>query len=233
MIGFTNGTFYRDESIDRWGKETMDVFLEAGCQTLELNCIDLDSLDDGLSMDPKIIADFEYISMHAPSKITYKDDNETRKILEKMENFCKRFGITTVVLHPDVVEDWEVIKEFPNIPFAVENMDQNKNFGTTLKELKSVLDGTNFSFVLDINHVLTLDPSLELANKLINSFEDRLVEVHLSGYRENLLHAPLFETKQDELIDLVKDLGAPIIIESVLETFEQVKKEVDYIKNSF
>ena len=57
-------------------------------------------------------------------------------------------------------------------------------------------------------------------------------QVHFSGYHEIEKHVPIHQTLQKELMNSLKNWGEkPIIIESVVSNFSELKTEFDYIKS--
>ncbi|MCA9383494.1 hypothetical protein KC909_03955 [Candidatus Dojkabacteria bacterium] len=227
-IGFSNGVLYKLD-VDRWSKEHYKRFLDLGVNAVELNIIDPDHLPSLKAMPKEYLDGFEFISIHAPAMIYYDQDDETKRILAELELISAKLNIDSIVIHPDRVHNWSVFKEY-NAPFAIENMDNRKDKGQLVSDLEKYFKELDAHFVLDINHVLTVDPTLQLAHELIAAFEDKLTEVHLSGYGPSS-HVCLYQTEQEELIDLVKDLGVPIIIESVVSEIPELEKEWDYIQS--
>src|SRR3989339_861897 len=119
-----------------------------------------------------------------------------------------------------------------NIPMAIENLDNNK------RAFKAVADiGKIFKllpkcrFVLDVNHCKANDPSMGLAQDFIDSFKDRIVEIHVSGFR--VYHYPIYKTKQTEILDAIHNPNLPMIIESACKSEQDAKNEIEYIKSYF
>ncbi len=88
----------------------------------------------------------------------------------------------------------------------------------------------------DVKHAFESDSGKNnLAQKLYDNFKDRITEIHLSGYNPQATkheHRPLVETKQNEIIEFVKDKQhIPMIIESDCQDALQMKAEYEYIKN--
>ncbi len=223
MIGFSNGCFYKLK-IDRWSEEMFKIL--GKYNAVELNVIDLKSLEKVETLDRGFLKNFEFVSVHMPKRV-YNDDEETGMVLERFEGIYKRFKVDNFVVHPDNIESLKWFNEF-KMPFSVENMDNRKDKGRFVEEIGFFID-KGFGFVLDINHVYTNDKSLSLADEMINKFKDQLKEVHLSGYLKENIHAPLFKTKQIELIEKIKDLGVPVIIESVFGSLEEMEKETEFV----
>ena len=90
LLGFSTGAIFRQ--VPSVSKEIIDICREIGCNVIELSVMTLEeaellrslvSLGDNLS-------DFKYVSMHSPlANVTYKNDSETKKLLEKLEKAYK------------------------------------------------------------------------------------------------------------------------------------------------
>jgi len=227
IIGFSSGCLHKTH--DRFVRETFDVFRNLGCNALEIMFHDFEDAEKLEALSPEDIRGFEYVSLHAPA-FERIPEGELRGVLEKIERACLRLGIDSVVMHPDKFKDWGVISEFA-IPLAIENMDNRKESCKNAEDLRKIFEETDARMVLDLNHCFSNDPSMKLADELIEVFQDRIVEIHLSGFET--FHDPLFKTRQQEILEKVFDKDILIIIESGCETVEDAKKEYAYIKEGF
>lgn len=231
ILGFSNGDFWKlhEFELERFEHKYLKFLLNQGTNAVELNCRNLESLNFLLENDIKILDEFDFVSMHAPD-IFYKDDAISHKILNSIEKTCKKHPIQNVVFHVDKITNWDLIAKYNQIPISIENMDDTKVFGQTLEDMKSILDRYNFNITIDLQHCFTNDPTMNLAVELQNSFANRIAEYHLSGFKEKVLHYPLFKTNQDIIIKNLLHTDKPIIIESVFDKFSEGKSEVDYLK---
>lgn len=225
ILGFSSGCLYKTH--DRLAKETFDIFKSTGANAIEVMCASVDNISRLLEISLSDLEGFEYVTLHAPNLgIVSQEDLESA--LENFEEAQGKFNFKHVVLHPDGIENWEVFSKF-NIPWAIENMDQRKESGKDVADMKKVFEELNAKMVLDLNHCYVNDSSMELAQDFVEEFKDRIVEIHLSGFET--LHEPLFKTKQKEILGAIYDKNIPIIIESGCETVDDVKKEYEYVKN--
>ena len=109
-------------------------------------------------------------------------------------------------------------------------MDKEKQKYKTAEELMKFFKmKPDWKLVLDLNHCYTNDKTMKLADDMIAGFKNRIAEIHLSGHAE--LHDPLFQTKQNFILDYCNKLDVPILIESVVDDVDDIKKVSDYIKN--
>jgi len=218
IIGFGTGFLYKTHS--RISAETVKLCKEIGCNAIELNPHDDAEFFLLDKLKKKDLAGFDFISLHAPEKLE-------KAILDQIQLLHNRFGFDAITIHAsDLARHQEILKTY-GMPFSIENVDNRKENGRTLEEMKSIMAGSDYGVVLDINHAYINDPTLQLADSLWEEFKGRISHFHLSGYKG--FHDPLIETHQTEFINFVKDKNKPIIIESVLETPAEAKEEFDYI----
>jgi hypothetical protein len=145
---------------------------------LELTTIaepELDALIAFLMENPGALLPFARVTVHAPVRLYTSPSTALTKLPGGLE----------AVLHPDVYPDASSLGERA----VFENMDVAKPFGQTPAELASVFERhPDAGFCLDVAHVLTNDPSLALGHELLDSFGDRLRQLHLSGIAPDGTH---------------------------------------------
>jgi len=212
-------------------KEVVKMCQNMGCDAIELHCLpeEIDRFDKLFELTSDDLNDFQFISFHAPLK--GKKEKEITEIIEKIGKLHNSFHFDAVVVHADLFENQNLFKSF-NLPFSVENMDNQKKSGRTLESMKEIMSRNDFKVTLDINHAFVNDPTLKLAQDLWREFKDRISHFHLSGFKSQGLHDPLVQTKQIEFIDFVFDKNLPIIIESFCQNLAQAKAEFNFIKSS-
>jgi|AntRauTorcE11897_2_1112592.scaffolds.fasta_scaffold13269_3 sugar phosphate isomerase/epimerase len=229
-IGFSQGVMHK--KLDPCSKESIKILRSTNTNAIEVHYRGEDSLNR-IKETLKQIKEFKYRSMHAPSFI-YRDNQETRDLLDKVVKFYNLIGASLAVVHPDKVENWNVFNNYPDINWAVENMDEQKDRYTGVKDFVEFFkENDNWGMVLDLGHCKANDKTMKLAQDFIDAFKDRIKEIHLSGYE--ILHEPLFRTKQKEIIKPCNQMDVPIIIESTFEiddSKEEVLKEFNYILES-
>jgi hypothetical protein len=228
-IGFTHGALHRLHDV--YSADNLTLFKNCGCTGIEANChtpAEIDKLE-------KIIEyfnGFNRVSLHMPVGLVYRNDDETYNILSRLEKIYRKIGAELAVVHPDLVEDWKVFDGFA-MNWAIENMDDRK---TNFKNIADLQDffalHDNWRLVLDVGHCKSNDPTMALADQFKKIFQNRIAEIHLSGYY--VYHEPLHKTGQTEIIDACRGLDVPIIIESTFDVedgVEALKKEFDFILN--
>jgi len=226
LIGFNNWDLYRviEPSYD---EKLLNILYSEKTKALELHFDTLGDLEDLINLKESIYNRFEYLSLHAPD---LKWDIETEKILLKLRDVCQKMDIKNIVMHPHEVKNWDIFKDFQDIPLSIENMDENKPFWQNIEDLWPILDKHKFLWLtLDLQHCFVNDNSMKIADEFHEKYWDRIVEYHISWYNTEYLHYGLYYTKQDEIIKSLKKKNIPIIIESTLNSVDDLEKEVDYI----
>ena len=133
---------------------------------------------------------FRYVSVHAPTKNRQLPERELVERLARMPLQVRSF-----VTHPDTISKVDFYRDL-RWRLCVENMDRRKDFGITADELEQLFQELpEAGFVFDIAHAHDADPSMALAEDLLDRFGGRLRHVHLSSIREGR-HVPL--TAEDE-----------------------------------
>lgn len=225
-LGFSTGTFYRHCDT----AEALQVFKNNNISVVELGFLKPETImDDSLleQITPELLKNFEYVSLHAP-KFVYKDNEQTKSIFERIERINSIRKLDAVVFHPDLVEDFDIFNQV-GFQVAFENMDNRKKIFKTPRELENLVSkNEKFNAVLDLNHVYVNDNTMSLAEEFHKTIEDKLVEYHISGYKE--LHDPLYLTKQLEIINAIQRKDIPIIVESVL-SLNEISLEKEYVSN--
>lgn len=121
-----------------------------------------------------------------------------RRRLRDFEQLCELpLEVRSVVLHPDVISDISVLRRL-GTRAVIENMDDRKDTGRTVEELKPVFEALpEAAFCFDVPHAWSLDPTMGLAHALLDEFRVRLRQLHLSSLDSAGHHVPL--RPEDEL----------------------------------
>lgn len=229
IIGMSTGVLFR--SMASTSQRIIDIQKALGNGAIELGCVRKQRMFALLDLDAEDIrSHFSHLSLHAPTDLKYRADEETKQILKLIETAHRRFQFDLVVFHPESVEDWSVFDNL-SFPIGVENADWRKDFGRTVEDMAKVFERNDFGFVLDVNHCFSNDRTMELARVFASQFSDRLREVHLSGF--TAYHEPISVTGQEEIMRSVPAGNCPIIIESVCLDENQVRQELSYVTSYF
>ena len=224
-IGFSHGALHK--VADKYLESTINVYKKCSNDVIEVFVKDFNEADKLLKIAP-YIKNFLYRSIHLPTDINYKKDEQIVKLLDSAVAFYKEINADYILIHPDRVDNWEIFDKY-KVSWAVENMDKGKKGYKTVEEFISFFDKKpSWKLVLDLNHCYTNDKTMKLADDMIENFKDRIVRIHLSGCKED--HDPIFQTKQNFILDYCNKVDVPIVIESIFDNVDDVKKEYNYIK---
>jgi hypothetical protein len=151
-----------------------------------------------------------YISVHGPTKAWTGTTAELVEGLVALPPF-----VESIVLHPDSLDDASAFRPLGS-RVLIENLDHRPETGRTPQELAPVFDVLPAAgFCLDLAHITAIDPSMRLANELLDAFGDRLREVHLSSFsRETAKHRPLTSADCERFAPVLRRCsGVPWILE--------------------
>lgn len=135
---------------------------------------------------------FGYVSVHAPVKGLAPDESSTAQTLGRLPLFVR-----SIVTHPDALTDVRPYRSL-GTRLVLENMDDRKHTGRTARELATTFDELpEAGFCFDVAHAHAVDPSMSVAQELLDAFRSRLRHVHVSSLRDGS-HVPL--TEEDEAL---------------------------------
>lgn len=229
LLGFSTGTF---EATGLTLNERIAFLHDLGCTALQLGYVKNERVaqEPIADIDIALLENFSWVSFHAPgSRWKYKrDDPGTQKLLQDIEVLHLKHPIDLVIFHPDSLDDLSVLDGY-SFPIGIENMDDRKRSFQDAATLRSIFaTHPHWKFVLDVHHAFLIDPE-KRANELLSAFRDRLAEIHVSGYHDG--HVPLYETQQDVMLDLIRGLDTPIILEGKTANLEAMKQEYQYVQS--
>lgn len=231
-LGFSTGCFFLQqrtlvESIQEIaGVETTAVELNFG-RPEEL----LSLTDNELIQVYEACQQFQHVSVHAPLRDAFFGKHDT-ELLEKLKEVALRTNARYIVFHPDMIDDAAFLEATLGKLVALENMDNRKKIGQSATDLQRFFEiMPSASFLLDLNHVFTLDKTMKLAETLFQLFSDRLVGYHISGYgNETLLHTLLYQTQELEILRGIPDQSFIAIHEGTLHEGDSLQQEYDFIQ---
>jgi sugar phosphate isomerase/epimerase len=169
-------------------------------------------------------------SIHLPwyQTIYKKQDNTTKKILEKTEKLSSLINSELVVIHPDVVDNFSIFKDY-SFELGIENLSFGHKF-TNPDEINTLLEANKeLSFVLDISHAL--ENKIPLTNFL--KLKDRISEIHLSSATRKIQHAFVSTADKTDLENIKKALiSNTIILETDIqkENLNKLPKEISFVR---
>ncbi len=121
------------------------------------------------------LGSLRYNSIHMPFKeVSYENDKETRRLIEKAGIICKDVKCVNAVFHPQCIQNYELIESM-GFPASIENLDKKPGYEgfQTSEEIKAILDlHPRLGLCVDTAHAKSnnLDPrDFLLLNKRISS----------------------------------------------------------------
>lgn len=230
IIWWSTWDFYRVTSIKNTDEVISQYFAVQEANALEIMFHFKENLECQITKEV-IQNNFYHCCIHAPVH-AYQNDEQSNKILKIINNIHHALHTKNIVVHPDAVIDWSVFEQYDKLPFSIENMDNEKKLYESIDDIGKILKKyPNRWFTLDLQHCFVNDPSMQLADDFHRTFWNRIVEYHISWYRPDYIHYPLFKTKQNNIIQALQKKDIPIIIESTFDEKSDLKKEIEYVQN--
>lgn len=137
-------------------------------------------------LDRLDLSQFEYISFHAPSSMERAFETIALGLLEQVA----RRG-WPIIVHPDAVHalgEWARLGD----RLCIENMDKRKTIGQTASDLGEIFTHLpNASFCFDIGHARQVDPTMSEACSILQRFNAKIQQVHVSEVNTQSKHDAL------------------------------------------
>jgi len=174
------------------------------------------------------LAEFQYVSFHAPSKLQTLDEHAVFELLLGLPEAWP------VIVHPELLQTpslWLQLGE----RLCLENMDNRKTTGRTIPELRALFDSfPEATFCLDLGHARQIDPTMVSAMFMLQELGDRLVELHISEVGPRGEHLPLGATTRQAFARVVHLVppDCPLIIEAIIPP-ELIEHELDAVRALF
>lgn len=231
IIWWSSWVFHRISDARNTEEQILKYFALPEANALEIMFNNIDNMQCTITQGSMGEQRAHY-SIHIPVRHKYQDDTLSHNILKTIDMVCKNLPINNIVIHPDTVIDWSIFQEYSHLPWSVENMDERKQSGRSVEDIKKILEENPYLwFTLDLQHCFTNDPTMQLAKDFHKVLWHKIVEYHISWYHPEYLHYPLFKTQQDEIIKNLEKREVPIIIESSFDNQDELAKEIAYIKS--
>ncbi len=181
---------------------------------------------------------FNHVSLHAPD-IPYGQHPRTEKVIEYLKKISEKLNAQYITLHPAGIQDWSLFKEFEG-KLLLENMDPVKGEGQDVDDMNKYFSQIDAGMTLDLQHSYSIDPSMALTDRLIDTFKARIKEVHISGWESPNRHVPLYNfSDRDFIVSRLERLpGVNVVMEGVtMDAFnspngdEMLKSEVEFLRS--
>lgn len=205
-------TGYMEDSRGNWPAMIAQALETSGfaAELAALSEAELPALEAFLAGGPEL--PFAYLSIHAPVKHLRMPEAELVRRLARLAPHAD-----AIVVHPDAIDDPRAYRVLGSC-LVIENMDARKPTGRTVEELAPYFAALpEAGLCLDVAHVLSIDPTLQEGERLLDAYAGRLRQLHVSSTDEECRHLPLtleHETRFAQLLRRCPDV--PWILEAPL-----------------
>ncbi len=205
-IGFSTGSLAPGNT-----RLALEMLRSHRTTAIELSALRTSEVDEVLQVVREVkLEHFQYISFHAPSKWNGMGE---REFLQVAAEIIHRGW--PIILHPDAIQEWDAWHQLGS-QVVIENMDGRKPVGRTVEELTPIFDKLPLArYCFDVGHARQIDPTMKLAQDLLNAFGSRLSEFHVSDVNEYFAHVRLTRESVQLYGPLLQQFPhVPIILET-------------------
>ncbi len=171
---------------------------------------------------------FEYISVHAPSKLVTLTELSVFGLLQSLPPEWP------IVVHPEIMLTPSLWRSLgPRL--CIENMDNRKTTGRTAAELGELFrEYPEATFCLDVGHARQIDPTMATALLMLLEFGSRLRQLHVSDVGARGEHLPIGVLAKWAYARVARHVpeACPLIIESVVSP-EAIPNEISAVSSAF
>ncbi len=233
-LGLSTGCIYK------WcegNDHEIEVLKRLDMNALEINYAQVTELRRSVSeKHVDFLKGLDYLSLHAPfywdakDTMTYRHDDRTIRTLSMLEREVRRLDADSVVLHPQIVEDFSVFEDF-ELPLLLENLPYN-DVDYMVNQFE---EHPEYGMVLDTAHALANSP--ETLDLMVGRFSGRIRQVHLSDrrfdprYGQVKDHQSISSCADLSIFDEVVRLECPFILEIELDDVNSVAEESAFAKS--
>jgi hypothetical protein len=209
-IGFSTGALARGDF-----HRALALLHAHRIRIVELSALRMDELEPLIAALPSLdLESFAFVSIHAPSRFDQQLEHRVVELLSVGEaSKC------AVVVHPDVVFTPSLWRQLGQ-RLLVENMDKRKPVGRTVHELRTLFELLpDAKFCFDIGHARQVDPTMTEAALLLQTFGDRLAEIHISEVNTASRHDPISRNAISAFQRVARYIPqeTPIILEPLID----------------
>lgn len=151
---------------------------------------------------------FEHITVNVPwCRMDYGKNKRTETVIDCLKHLNEQLNIDAFVFRIDCITDFSLI-ENSGLDIYLENSEKSGSW----TKLRDILKSTEYKCVLDVNRATRNENYLK---QMVAEFADRIAEVQLNGYKDGFYRVPISISGQYHLVDQVKGLKVPFIIEGL------------------
>jgi hypothetical protein len=209
-IGFSTGAVARGDF-----KTALNRLDQSDVRVVELSALRLEELLPFVrALTSLDLRHFEFVSFHAPSRFSPEDETH---VLEQLRRVAERS--IPVIVHPNVIFTPELWAWLGSL-LLIENMDKRMPVGQTAKDLGLLFDMfPSAKLCCDLGHARQVDPTMTEARMILERFQDRIAEIHISDVNTSSRHDPLSTYAMAALrsVSALIPEPTPIILESLID----------------
>lgn len=171
------------------------------------------------------LAKFQHVMIHAPwCGIQYKNNKATSEAFDNIHKIMDVVDVEAVIFHFDCIKDWQPFRTC-DFPYYIKNPNH-----ASWQTFDAAKCEHAFESVLDINRAIRFEDYID--DYLVHHGKE-VKAIHVSGFVDELGRMPIAESGQAELLEKVRHVKAPIIIEGLFSPgdFEGIREEIEVIKN--
>ncbi len=223
-IGFSTGALaYADFA------RGLEMVHQHGLHVVELSALRQNELVPLLNAIPRLdLADFHYISVHAPSCF---DPEWEATLCDRLLAEADRGW--PIVVHPDAINDFGLWRELGQA-VCIENMDKRKPIARTADELGSVFRQLpQATFCFDIGHARQVDLTMTEAYLILREFGSKLRQVHVSEVNSRSKHDALSYSSMvafREVAQLIPE-QVPLVLETPVSG-NDIEAEIEKVREA-
>ena len=218
QIGFSTGALARGDV-----RLALQMLQNKSAQIIEISALRQNELQPIVDMlDTLDLDKFEYKSFHAPSSMEAEFEPAALDLLARVA--ARGWP---VIVHPDAMHNVGEWARFGDLLY-VENMDKRKPIGQTADDLATIFERLPESgLCLDLGHARQVDPTMSEAAQILQRFQDRLRQLHVSEVNSQSKHDPLTleAVLAFQRVSRLIPVDVPIILESRVGE-QQIESEI-------
>lgn len=206
--------------------KAIDLLAAHNFRAIELSALRIDEVEPLIESLPRLdLRHYTYISFHAPSAFAEHEEEYLVKLLSQLPD---RWPI---ILHPDAIhrfDRWAALAR----RLAIENMDQRKITGRSVKELQAIFKRLpNAGMCLDLGHARQVDSSMIEAYLLLKIFSSQIVQLHVSEVDTQSRHAVISRAAEMAFAQVSRFIpsSVAVIVESRVNE-DEIDNEADKVQ---
>ena len=222
LIGFSTGALALQDF-----KRGLALVRTHNLKAVELSALREPELEPLIaSLNSLDLADFNYISVHAPSSISAGNEAHVVTLLSKAADRG-----WSIIVHPDVIDDPSLWNRLGSA-LTIENNDRRKPVGQRCDDLFKWFEKCpSAGFCLDIGHARQVDRTMTEAYFMLKHFGVRLRQLHISEVGAQSRHERLSYLSVQAIKQIAQFVPSevPAIIESVVPEHD-IAAEISAVK---